>query len=298
MTRIMTRLAAFAAMAVCAAATPVLAGEGGGSTAPIGQVTYGTGALPPPGTYILNQTSFIHSGRLNDADGNKVNVPFELNTVVNATRLVHFTDLKILGANYGMQAILPVVSSHVSRAGRSGHMTGIGDITVSPYILSWHADKFHWFTATDIILPTGSYDRTKMVNLGRNYVDIAPLFTFTYLDPAGPEATIKVQYNYNTKNQSTKYQTGQELNFDYGAHWNFGPLAVGVGGYYLQQISDDERNGVKVNADGNRGKALSVGPQFKYTLPGVNLIGVWFHEVLSENRSQADRIALRVSFKL
>ncbi len=298
MTTTMLWRAAVAAMTIGAAASPASAGESGGSTAPIGLVTYATGALPPPGTYILNQTSYVHSGRVNNASGDKVNIPFQLNTVVTATRLVHFTDYKILGANYGLQVILPLVRTSLSRNGLSSRKAGLGDMTVSPAILSWHAGKFHWFAATDFILPTGSYDKTRLANTGRNYVDIAPLFTFTYLDPEGPEASVKFQYNINTKNHDTNYLTGQEINIDYGTHWNFGPLAVGIGGYYYQQVTDDRRNGIKVNYDGNRGEALSVGPQFKYTLPGVNLIGVWFHEVYAANRSQADRVALRVSFKL
>ena len=68
-----------------------------------------------------------------------------------------------------MHAFLPIVYEDVTAAGSSDNRWGLGDIIIDPFILGWHFPNFHVTTGLDIYLPTGTYDKNRQANAGRNY---------------------------------------------------------------------------------------------------------------------------------
>ena len=85
-----------------------------------------------------------------------------------------------------------------------------------------------------------------------------PVFAFTYLNKDGWEVSAKVMYDFNTENQDTNYQSGQELHADFVAAKHFGPLAIGVGGYAYRQTTPDSGYGAVFG--GFEGQAVALGP--------------------------------------
>ncbi|MBP8267448.1 MAG: transporter, partial [Zoogloea sp.] len=110
----------------------------GGDQYPNGAENWYAGALPPPGTYFINYFGY-YGGKLQDGSGHDVSHPAtgnkvpRVDAVFDALRVVHVTNTRILGGNWAMRAILPVVNQSIGNLpGTSGSASkfGIGDITI------------------------------------------------------------------------------------------------------------------------------------------------------------------------
>lgn len=289
-----SRMLAAMICGLCVAGT-VQAKEGGDQY-PNGAENWFAGAIPPPGNYFLNYLGHV-SGTLRDNQGNKVVAPngkdIELNATFDALRFVKVTETKVFGANYGWAALLPIVHLSIDAAGSKGSRTGIGDATITPMLLAWHSPEWHYVVGLDFNLPTGTYDKNDHPgkNIGANYYSVEPVFAVTYLNKEGWEVSGKFMYNWKTKNDDTAYQSGDEFHMDFLVGKHIGPWSVGLSGYYLKQVTDDELSGNKVGADGNRGQVFAIGPSLKYETAGKSqLIFQWQHESKVENRFEGDRL--------
>lgn len=268
----------------------------GGDQYPNGAENWYAGALPPPGTYFINYFGH-YGGKLQDDKGNDARPGGQgarADATFDALRIVHITNTKILGANWGMHAILPIVqqSINISPLGGRASKFGIGDVTVDPFVLSWHhSSELHSAFGFDINLPTGAYDKNDpRTSIGANYFSYEPLYAVTWLPKGGWEVSGKFMYNIKGRNDDTKYQSGDEFHMDYLVGKHVGQWAFGVSGYYLKQVTDDKQAGAKVG-NGNRGQVFAFGPSVKYTTKtGTMFIGQWQHETMVENRFQGDKL--------
>ena len=293
-------------LAVCALAclaTTATAKEGADQY-PNGAENWLAGALPPPGTYYLNYFGY-YSGDLRNGDGKRVSGA-SAEAWFNAFRVVHVSGHRILGGNWGWYAILPVVSQKVS-LGSTNTVAGLGDATFDPFVISWHADNWHWATGMSINLPTGRYkegDPTQ--SIGANYWSIEPLFAVSYLNKDGWELSAKFMYNIKSSNkdfrlapgaEKMEYASGDEFHVDYLVGKRFGAWGVGLSGYYLTQINKDKLEGHTLAAnpgvwsEGRRGRVFAIGPSVTYTnASGVHFIGQWQRETGVENRFGGDKL--------
>ena len=274
---------------------------------PNGAETWYAGALPPPGTYFINYFGY-YGGKLVDGGGDKVkhaatgNTTPRVDAVFDALRLVHITNTKILGANWGVHAILPIVSQGASNLpGVSGSASkfGIGDITIDPFVLAWHhSPELHTAFGVDINLPTGAHDKNDpRTSIGANYYSYEPLYAITWLPKGGWEVSGKFMYNIKSKNNDTKYQSGDEFHMDYLVGKHVGEWAFGIGGYYVKQLTNDKVNGTTVAgvpgliSEGRKGQVFAFGPSVKYSAKnGSMFIAQWQHETMVENRFQGDKL--------
>lgn len=254
---------------ICFAATmfatgPAFATEGGGSTYPRGVENFMVGAAPPPGLHWLAYGNIYRASALKDFAGNDLPIPgFKLDANVLAIRPVWSTNVQIAGGNLVAHAIIPLVDLTVSIAGRAESKSGIGDITVGPGIAFHHSPTLHSVVGLDFVLPTGSYDRTRLVNVGRNYMSVQPLYAFSHIDPNGFNGDFKLTLNLNGRNGDTDYKSGTEVFVDYSTGWGFGNgWTAGAGGYLWRQLSADEQAGVKL--PNSKVSAFAIGPSVKY----------------------------------
>lgn len=281
--------ATVAALALFCAAPDARATEAG-SQYPNGAESFMAGAVPPPGFYFINYLTHYSADRVNDSNGDKVPVKFNLNATAEVARFIWTSPHQILGAYWGMHLLLPVVRLDYDLGGTSYNKTGLGDITFNPVILSWHSKNLHVAAGVDINMPTGQYDKTKPLNIGANYWGIEPLVAATYLSDGGFEASVKLMFAYNTENHDTDYRSGRDFHMDYLIGQHVGDWTLGASGYWFHQLTDDTRNGVDID---NRGRAFAIGPAVKYDFNGMSLIGKWQHEVMAENRPQGDKLWLK-----
>lgn len=146
---------------------------------PIGGVHYAAGSegirggsLPGPGVYARYDNLFYYgtSDLLPD---------YKSYIYQQAPQLMWMTRWKVLGANYGMNIMVPLIYNDTSfkefLANPGGGVTviskgmnrfGLGDIEIEPLLLSWHLKHFDFRAGYGFWAPTGDYDNASVVNLG------------------------------------------------------------------------------------------------------------------------------------
>ena len=115
-------------------------------------------STPPPGLYYLGYFLNYRSNNLRTPVSNERvpgDVRVENTSFVN--RLMWITDSKLLGADYGMEVIVPMVHSsmHSSTYGLDRHESGGSDIYVSPLILGWHMPRWDVSAGAGVWLDSG-----------------------------------------------------------------------------------------------------------------------------------------------
>lgn len=271
--------------AVCMFGAGASATELGGGCYPNGAEDFMAGALPPPGTYFVNYMTYYAANKFRSS---LMPPDFKVEAFANVFRLVHVTPQTVLGGSWAMHVFLPVAYVDVRAGGASDNKMGVGDIIVDPFILGWHSKNWHTTVGLDIYLPTGAYSVTDLANIGRNYWTIEPVAAFTYLGDTGFEVSAKVMYDFNTENNDTDYHSGQELHMDYtvGKHLSKN-VALGLGGYWYVQTTDDEQTGVTV--DGFKGNAFGIGPQVKWDCGKMSFVLKYQKEFSVSNRPEGDK---------
>lgn len=302
--------ATIAATVTLGISTTSYATENGGGAYPNGAEGYLNGALPPAGTYFLNYLNHTTADRFNDGDGDEMVPDFKVDASAEVVRIVHVTNLKILGADYAAHVIVPFVHVSAQAGATKDFDTGIGDITIDPIILGWHSGKMNYIFGVDVILPTGGYNRNKLANVGRNYTTVEPLLAVTYVDPKGLELSGKFMYDFNTTNKraaitpfnptGSDYKSGQEFHVDLSAGWNFSEkFQLGVSGYYYRQMTKDRLSDPAADAvfqaqyNGFKGEAFAMGPAIRLKTHGIQAIAAWQHEFVADYRPQGDKIWLK-----
>jgi hypothetical protein len=298
---------------------PAFAKEGGDQY-PNGAEGWGAGALPPPGSYFLNYM-IGYSGKLKNGNGGDAilgTTTPSVDAAADALRFIQITDIKLLGGNWGWHLLVPVVNQNldIKALGGNKSVTNIGDITIDPFVLSWHGPEWHFGTGLEVYVPTGAYNKNGVApngfnnsdprrDIGTNYWSIEPIFAATYLSNEGLEASSKFMLNFKTENSYTKYQSGDEFHFDYLVAKHIGHWAVGIGGYFLEQFTNDTQGGHTVTSmnyfgqqgvfsDGRKGQVFAFGPSAQYQLDsGQQLQLTWDHETLVRNRFGGDKVVFK-----
>lgn len=283
----------------------VYATEGGGGAYPNGAEDFMSGAVPPPGYYFINYFVYYSADEFNDKDGDEVD-DFDLDVVANTFRFIYITKQKIFGGFWGVHMFVPIVYQDVTLFGRSDNLTGLGDIIVDPFILSWHFKNWHLATGIDIYMPTGRYDKDDLANTSRNYWTFEPIFAFTYISDGGFEVSSKFMYDINTENNDSPrgdYQSGQEFHFDYAVGYKVSNWNLGVAGYYYKQITDDEINDDEAPAvaalgfdEGFKGQAFAVGPAVKYNYKNMSFTLKYLWETAVEHRPEGSNLWFKFAY--
>jgi len=89
---------------------------------------------------------------------------------------------------------------------------------------------------------------------------LSPAGQVTWLHPKiGTEVSMALGYTVNLKNYATRYTTGNELHLEFFAGQHFTKwLALGLSGYFYQQVTGDSGAGARLGAF--QGQALALGP--------------------------------------
>lgn len=269
---------------------PADATEGGGGAYPNGAEDFMSGAVPPPGTYFINYFTHYSADKLADNNGNKILPGFKLRATADVLRFIHVTDKQILGASWAMHLFLPLVNLDVTLPWAGKSKNGIGDIIIDPFILAWHGKNWHAATGLDIFIPTGGYDKNDPVNpgVGRNYWTFEPIVAATYVTDNGYEVSAKFMYDFNSRNNETNYQSGNEFHVDYALGKQIDKFTFGAAGYYYQQVTDDALKGVTVTD--RKGSAVAIGPALKYDYKNMSFSLKYLFEAEACNRPQGDNL--------
>ncbi len=266
----------------------------GDSSAILGTEDYFAGALPPPGAHFINYLAYYYADELRDHKGDKGPVDFKANIGAEVLRGIYVSDIEVLGANLGWHVVVPLVYKNMEIKGLFDESrASLGDIYFSPFILGWHSEILHWVVGLDIIAPTGQYNNDYAVNIGSNHWTFEPAVAVSLILPEGLSVDVKLMYDFHTENTdytgmagAGDYRTGQQIHLDYNIGYAvLDNLRLGVCGYYLKGLQDDELDGDKL-AD-TKEQVLAVGPSAMYSVnEGLHLTAKVQFETEVENRPQ------------
>lgn len=299
-------LLACAALASGCCITIAHATEGGGNNYPVGVNTLLSGVQPPPGSHIYVYLQEYEATTLEGNNGSPSGSvsEFSLHAQAAAFRLSHvWRDITFLGATLESRTNIPFVNldlhfdAHTPKGTvyKSGTATGLSDLTVGPLFLGWHLGNLHQIVGLEFFLPTGSYDTSRLVNLGRHYYSMQPNYAVTWMPVPNVEFSARALYSINSVNHATDYHSGNEFIVDYNAGFRFTPMwQIGVSGYFYRQVTDDTQHGQSVNGNGNRGQALAVGPSVAYGTRKFSVALKYQREMMVRNRSEGNRIWLQM----
>jgi hypothetical protein len=174
--------------------------------------------------------------------------------------------------------------------------TLFSDPGIVPASFFWNFGDFHINVSETITIPLGSYDEDKDVNGGLNYWSFETVVAGTYLHPEkGFEISASFGHLYNTENNDTDYQTGQEFHVEYMLNQFLSEtFAIGIQGFYYKQITGDSGKGALLGDF--EGEAAGIGPAMMWAtkIKDVNLIisAKWLHEYHAKHRLEGNHFFL------
>ena len=300
-----TLLACMVCGIAVSAARNAVAAEGGYSNYIPG--TYGDFAMAvePAGRLTLRNDVYYYGA---DGGGSvrsgQVELDAELTFLMDFITLVYKPEVRILGGQYAFGVFVPLVyidiESNIRAAGSALRLdddtAGLGDVAWVPVILYWNRGNLHASFAHYIVSPTGDYDTGNLVNNGLNYWSFDTDVALTYLNPEkGQDYSLSVGWIYNTENDDTDYQTGQEIHMDVALNQFLSDtFALGLQGFYLNQITGDSGSGAVLGDF--KAEAAGLGPAVLWgTSIGkqeITFIAKWLAEVHAENRIEGDHVFL------
>jgi len=260
-------------------------------------------ALAPTETWTLRNDIYYYDASVDRSvrSGN-LEVGADVNFLMNFTTLLYKPDVELFGAQFAAGVFVPIVDLEIDSSLSIGNTvfsardntSGLGDVALIPFALYWNRGNIHMSLAEFIITPTGDYDVNNDINNGLNYWSFDTNFALTYLNPeTGRDFSFNIGHIYNTENDATDYQTGQDLHLDVVFNQFLSEtFAVGLHGFYLNQITGDSGSGALLGDF--QAEAAGIGPALLWTKQvgdqSVSFIAKWMHEFHAKNRLEGNHI--------
>lgn len=253
---------------------PVLAGETGHYVSGVEGIK--AASLPPPGSYWRTYGTFYQADTLRDEKGDELDGGFDLEVFALTQRLLWVSDKKIWGGYYAADLIIPFVKTdlNIDTFGVADDDSGLADIAIEPFVLSWNHLNSDASIGIALYLPTGEYDKAKPASPGKDFWTLMLTAGSTYyLDKERTwAASVLARYEINSEKEDSQITPGNDFHFEWGLSRAINPLLeVGLAGYAHWQITDD--SGADANWDkGIHDQVYAIGPEIVTLLPTENLI--------------------------
>jgi len=252
-------------------------------------------SLPPPGFYARDYNVFYWSDRDNDPSGHSAGPPnFKAFTYAQVPRLVWVADDTVLGANYGVSALLPFIDTELQAGAYDNHSFGMGDLLVDG-ILAWHPSRFDLIAAAGFWAPTGQA-ATQPTDPGKGYwTGMLTLGGTWYMD-ADKTWTVSAlnRYEFNAEQRNTHITPGQAYTLEWGVAKKLQKIVdVGAAGYFQQKVTRDSGMG----ALPFRSRVASVGPEIGVAIPKLEAqVSLrYLYEFIAEDRAQGQAVTLTLT---
>lgn len=260
-----------------------------------------------PGWLAEETIGYYQAGQLNDPQGNEIPGSNALTTVSATTHVAYLTNLRLFGAFYGVELLLPLADVDLDTTfGPNDRERGLGDLIVSPLILQWTEHKlfgvpyFHRFVL-NVTLPTGSYDRNRPVNAGSNVISVNPYYAFTIMPAPKVEVSARLHYLWSSENDepfaslgARTVQPGPAVHANYAASYEVVEgVRLGINGFALQQLTADRVDGASQASSKDR--VFGIGPGIKLSGHGAALYLNGYFETGAENRPSGTKVVFRLS---
>jgi hypothetical protein len=266
-----------------------------GSHYPIGAEGLKGADLPPPGFYVRDYNYFYYA---DSVDGLTPKV--DLFAYCQAVKLVYLTNYKILGANWGVDMIVPFMYKNLTgQLGTAGQFS-LGDIYACPLLLSWHLDQFDFSAAYGVWAPSGNFETTTPANYltcpGDGYW--SHMFTLGgvwYPDTKKTWAlSLLSRYEISTEQDNTQITPGNMYSLEWGLSKTVAQgVDLGLVGYYQQETTEDSGKGAATALS----NVVGVGPEVSVLWEKIGLISSlrYVYEVSAKDRPQGQTVVLTLT---
>ena len=128
------------------------------------------GTTAPPGFYGTFFPVVERVDALKGPGGATIAKP-NINVVANMAAYSVTTQKKILGADYGLSVIFPIVNTRFTANlfNASAESAGVSDIYFAPIVLGWEKGNTNYTVNYGFYAPTGSFDPSSALNPGLGY---------------------------------------------------------------------------------------------------------------------------------
>ncbi|MDD2388254.1 MAG: transporter [Desulfobacterales bacterium] len=232
--------------------------------------------IPPPGFYFRQYNMFYKSDDLIDANGDTLNNSgFDLTTYAMANRFIWVTDKKLLGADFLMNVVIPLVyvDFELGSAGITDDHFGIGDIYIEPFALAWHGARYDAALGLCAYAPTGNADDSRPAYPGKDYwTGMINTGVTLYFDTDKTwSASVLARYEVHSEKNNTDIRAGDDFHFEWGIGKTIARLwDVGLTGYCQWQVSDDRGDDVTWDRSVHD-RVYGIGPEVSVFLPNLKL---------------------------
>ena len=143
---------------------------------------------------------------------------------------------------------------------------GFGDLSPM-FSLRWAAGVSNYMVYVIGSVPVGAYDPGRLSNAGIGHGAIDGGFGYTYFNQkTGQEFSGVLGFTYNLTNNSTQYQNGVDMHFDWAiSQFLTKQFQIGLVGYAYDEIGCDSGSGNRVGCFQSR--VFGVGPQVGFIFP-------------------------------
>lgn len=252
------------------------------------------GLLPPPGLYFANDFDIVN-GTIRNGDGHSV---ANINAFVELPQLLYNPGIRIFGASYAFLIVTPISGVHIRSPWGTENAGGAFNPYVAPLNLSWTLSPNLFVSASfGVYLPVGAYSVSAPLNIANNFTTFEPALGVTYLKD-GWDLSASFRSDFNTENQATHYHSGDIFSVDYTVAKTFGHWTAGLGGYSVDQFTDDTVLGATVPASpvnglGRRVFKTALGPIVGYSFGKSSIQISYLHDVAGQNYGAGDNVFLR-----
>lgn len=272
----------------------------------LGYTSFMDGAPPAgPGFYFTEYVSYYTADKATN-----LGVPgFDLDVWVSLNQFIYQSNMPVLlGGKWGLDVIVPYVWIDAApEMFLPDNANGFGDVLVGPYlqwdpIMGEKGPVFMHRVEFQMIFPTGDYDNAAVLNPGANAFSFDPYWAGTYF--ITPKWTVSGRFHYlwNGKNDdpfvgllgADEIQAGEALHANFATSYEVIPrqLRVGVNGYWLEQISDTEIDGVD-QAEDEMVFAIGPGALLSFS-QNTHLFFNAYFETETDYRPEGDKFVLRL----
>jgi hypothetical protein len=224
-------------------------------------------SVPPPGLYYLGYMANYNAEQFK-APGSSTALPGENKATIFAlaNRLAWISNTKVLGADYGMEAIVPVQSTSltIKAAGLSDTQSGFGDVYLGPVVLGWHGANWDAVGAAGFWLK--SADTSSPASPGKGFASTMLTAGATYYFDADKKISGSALMRYESK--SNGFKPGDQISLEWGVAKMLGSVQVGVVGYDQMQVSNDSGTG----ASSNKSERHAIGAEVVLPLMSAGVI--------------------------
>jgi hypothetical protein len=280
----------------------------------LGDFGVNAGTQPAPGFYVAAFYYRYDTDTVKGRDGNTVTFPAAANSPASlsvdafAPLLWYVGKTKVLGANFGALAVIPVADGTIEAPifgldqSTGTHMS---DMLVRPIDLGWHKPRADFVAGFQFYAPTGNYEPGGSENTGHGMWTSEPFVGTTVHFDAKKTVTLATNayWEVHGKKKDTDIKVGQILTLEGGAGKSYlgGGFVVGAA-YYAQWklTADDLGLGAQLPGGGaflpglNKHRIFALGPDV--TLPVaskaklfalVNIRYFWEMGVRTKSEGQA-----------